>query len=100
MEGLCDIEIDFDDITVTTKLTKSQLMDLDFVQFGEEKFEVYGLIDYLSDLGTNEDIASLKEKAKASDEKEVFISFSMPENVTGEGVLKFLRKLQKFSFYY
>ncbi len=60
---------------------------------------MYGLIDYLNDYGTNEEITGLKEKAKASDENEKIISFNLPEN-DWKGCIEVLRKLQKFVFYY
>ena len=98
--GLCDIEIDFDCITVTTKLSKEQIAEFDWNTLGDVRFEVYGVEDYLSDYGNEQVAGQIKNNILSSDEKEFFISFSLPSGTNGEEIMRFLRTLQKNHFYY
>lgn len=72
--GLCDIEIDFDCISVTAKLSKESIQ--------------------LFNRSLLRDITSL------SAEKEFFVSLSFPVITSGDEVLKTLEFLQKNGFYY
>lgn len=98
--GLCDIEIDFDAITFTTKLKKGQIADFDWRKLGGVPFEVYGVEDYLSDYGSSQNSAQIKDGVSGSKETEFFVSFSFPIETDGEQAFRFLRTLQKYGFYY
>jgi len=99
--GLCDIEIDFDGITVTTKLSKDQITAFDWNTFGADAhFEVYGAEDYLRDYGNERSIDEINGNVLSSVEKEFFVSFSLPMSTNGEEIMRFLRTLQKNHFYY
>ena len=98
--GLCDIEIDFDGISVTTKLSKDQIVPFDWSSFGTVSFEVYGVENYLNDYGNNLNIHALKDNVLSSPEKEFFISFSFPISTSGKEVLSFFKFLQRNHFYY
>lgn len=98
--GLSDIEIDFDGITVTTKLSKDQITAFDWNTLGDACFEVYGVEDYLSDYGNEQVAGQIEDNLLSSDEKEFFVSFSLPSAIGGEEIMRFLRTLQKNHFYY
>lgn len=100
VRGLCDIEIDFDGISITSKLSKKQLVNFDWNTFGTVGFEVYGVNDYLKDYGDNRSSAEIRKAVQDSEEKEFFISFYAPLSESGEEVMKFLRRLHKIGFYY
>lgn len=98
--GLCDIEIDFDGITVTTKLSKDQIAAFDWNTLGDVRFEVYGAEDYLSDYGNERVSDEIKSAVLSGAEQEFFVSFSIPMSTGGEELMRFLRTLQKNHFYY
>ena len=98
--GLCDMEIDFDGITVTTKLSKDQMTDFDWNTLEDAHFEVYGVEDYLSDYGNHLNIHAIKDFVLSSPEREFFVSFSLPSDTGGEEIMSLLRMLQKNHFYY
>lgn len=100
VKGLCDIEIDFDGISITSKLSKEQIVSFDWNILGKMKFEVYGVDDYLRDYGENSSAGEIGKTVQNSQEKEFFISFYFPVSESGEDILKLLRKLQKNRFYY
>lgn len=94
--GLCDIEIDFDGITVTTKLSKDQIKAFDWNTLGDARFAE----DYLIDYGNEQVAGQIKNNLLSSDEKEFFVSFSLPSGTDGEEIMRFLRTLQKNNYYY
>ena len=98
--GLCDIEIDIDDITVTTKFSREQITVFDWNKLGDIHFEVYGVKDYLSDYGNELEAGQIRNNIQSSTEKEFFISFSFPMTTNGDTIMKFMRTLQKNHFYY
>lgn len=98
--GLCDIEIDFDGITVTTKLSKEQITGFDWSTLGGVRFEVYGVEDYLRDFGNERIADEINDNVLSSVEKEFFVSFPLPMSTNGEEIMRFLRMLQKKNFYY
>ncbi|MEL3911792.1 hypothetical protein [Treponema pedis] len=98
--GLCDIEIDFDGITVTTKLSKNRIESFNWNNLQDVCFEVYGAEDYLTDYGNNRTIDDIKGKVLSSIEKEFFISFSLSVDSITEKVINLLNTLQQKYFYY
>ena len=98
--GLCDIEIDFDGITVTAKLSKAQVEAMDWARFEGAHFEVYGVEDYLLDMGTEQDMEALVRQARDCSEKEVFVSFSFPLTAAINDMIHFLEFIYSNRFYY
>lgn len=49
VKGFCDIEIQFDKISVSTKLNRTAALAYSFDKFAEQEFEAYGVEDYLAD---------------------------------------------------
>ncbi len=100
VKGLCDIEIDFDRISITSKLSKEQAVSFDWKVLGNIEFEAYGVDDYLQDYGDNQSAGEISKTVQASVEKEFFISLYFPFSERAESVVKLIRKLQKNGFYY
>ena len=100
VKGLCDIEIDFDGVSTTSKLSKERTASFDWNILGKVKFEVYRVDDYLRDYGNDQSAGEIGKAVQNSPEKEFFISFYIPFSESGANVLKFLRKLQNNGFYY
>lgn len=49
VKGFCDIEIQFDKISVSTKLKRNVALAYSFEKFAGYEFEAYGVEDYLED---------------------------------------------------
>lgn len=98
--GLCDIEIDFDGISVTAKLSKESIRRFDWGLLGAIPFEVYGAEQYLTDYGSNQNPDEIGNRTQLSAEREFFVSLSLPVTISGDDVLKILEVLQKNGFYY
>ena len=98
--NICDIEIDFDNICITSKLSKEQIQSFDLDKLKDYAFEVYGVKNYLKDYGSNLDINCIKQETSPSKETEFFVSFHFPFETSGEDILKFVRILRKWMFYY
>ncbi|MBR5705255.1 MAG: hypothetical protein IKX21_04725 [Deltaproteobacteria bacterium] len=98
--GLCDIEVDIDAVTFTSKLSKKQIVAFDWHNLDGTHFEVYGVEDYLHDYGTDQDVWQISRSVLNSEETEFFISFSFPICVDSEHALALIRLLQSNHFYY
>lgn len=98
--GLCDIEIDFDGISTTTKLSRDWIVSFDWSAFKTVHFEVYGVENFLNDYGNDRDSSAIKGRALLSDENEFFVSFFLHNDTDGEELLKFLKFLRRNHFYY
>lgn len=100
VKGLCDIEIDFDSIRITTKLKKEQLLALDWSKLGGTQFEVYGVEDYLCDYGNNQELLQMNLRIVSSRETEFFVSFLLPPDYSADEAIVFLKQLHNMGFYY
>lgn len=98
--GLCDIELDYDSVTVTTKCTKNQTLEFEHTKLYGYHFEVYGVNDYLRDYGDESNTADFKELIKNSPENEFFYSFILSPNISASGVIDLLKTIQCCKFYY
>ena len=98
--GLCDIEIDFDGVTVTSKLSREQLTETNWSVFADVPFEVYGVKEYLWDFGTHRDIEEMQRRALSSPESEFFISFSLPPQAQADQVIWCAESICQNRFYY
>lgn len=54
----------------------------------------------MSDYGNEQVAGQIEDNLLSSDEKEFFVSFSLPSAIGGEEIMRFLRTLQKNHFYY
>lgn len=101
VKGLCDIEIQPDHISVSTKLKRSAALSDSFEMFVEYDFEAYGVEDYLTDFyHTGQTIEELKENILACKEREIGFSFVFPFDADNERMFEFVKLLRREGFYY
>ena len=101
VEGLCDIEIGGDCLNISSKTSIKNAFHLDYEKFLGYSFDVYGVVDYLSDYyKSGEDIAKLYMNLKASKENEIGFAFNFFKNVTTDEILEVMVLLKNNSFYY
>ncbi len=101
VKGYCDVEVDFDEIIVYTKLSRKTAMQYSFEKFKDYPFEAYGTDDYYTNLHPYE--ATIDEFHKAlrnCDEKEIEFRFRFDYSVTGEQMYEFIKLLRREQFYY
>lgn len=107
-KGLCDIEIDIEGTSISTKLSKEKALKLDYEKLGElpgvVRFEVYGVEDYLQDYYVSgeedSDYGEASKKMAESAEAEFFFSFYFEENIGCEVVSKVVGELKDMGAYY
>lgn len=101
VKGLCDIEIQFDRISVSTKLKRDTALAYSFDKLVEYEFEAYGVADYLGDYyHPGRTIQELKDSIKAGDEAEIGFSFTFPLDVDEKQIFEFAKLLKREGFYY
>ena len=71
VKGFCDIEIQFDEISISTKLKRSTALIYSFEKFTGYEFEVYGVEDYLADFyHAGRTVHEMKDNIRVCDEKD------------------------------
>ena len=101
VNGFCDIEIQFDKITVSTKLKRDVALAYSFEKFSEYGFEAYGVEDYLTDFyHDGQMIQEMKENICVCDEAEIGFSFIFSFDVDGKQIFEFVKLLRREGFYY
>ena len=101
LKGVCDIEIELNQISVTTKLTRDNAISYDFIKFQSYNFEAYGVENYLDDFYLDGDtLSSMKDRIKSSNEQNVFFSFYFPFEVESSVVREFVELISKEGFFY
>lgn len=101
VKGLCDVEISFTGITLTTKMRRTQALEYSFEKFVNYDFEAYGVVDYLNDYRSKgESIEEFKKNLKGTKEREIFITFTIPEDMIDEKLYNFAKLLKREGFYY
>lgn len=100
VRGLCDIEIQFDGITVTAKMKRTAALAYPFDKLMAYEFEAYGVEDYLSDYyHPGQTVQDLKDNIRASSEKEIGFSFAFPFETESKQVLEFAKLLRQEGVY-
>lgn len=101
VKGYCDIEIGFEQITVSAKLKRDEALSYSFDDVKDTPFEAYGVEDYLADYYNSDmTIEQLQENIKNSDEKEIGFSFVFDYNVDKDTLFDFAELLRREGFYY
>lgn len=101
VKGYCDIEIGFEQITVSAKLKRGEALSYSFDDVRDIPFEAYGVEDYLADYYNSDmTIEQLHENIKNSDEKEIGFSFVFDYNVDKDTLFDFAELLRREGFYY
>lgn len=101
VKGYCDIEINLNQITVSTKLKQADALAFDYSKLKEYKFNSYGVEDYLDvfysdELTTND----LLNKVKKSDETEIRYCFHFDFDIDKNNIFEFAKFLRRNNFYY
>ncbi|MBQ9152098.1 MAG: hypothetical protein IJX72_07590 [Clostridia bacterium] len=101
VKGLCDVEIGFKEITVTTKLRRKQTLDYSFDKLTDYSFEAYGVEDYLNDFYVQgKSIQEMKESIEKSHETDIGFSFTFPFDTEGKDIFEFVKFIRREGFYY
>lgn len=98
VQGLCDVELEPDGVSVTTKCARQSVLSYCGTVLHETPFDAYGIEDFLSDYGN--DLRSLKSFLTQSTESECFLTFSFSAAVSVDELLRFVICLQAEQFYY
>lgn len=97
--GLCDIEIGFDGISVSSKLTREAALRYDYSKLTDYTFEAFGVVDYLNDFYLPGDSLELFfSRIQGSHESEIGFSFHFP--LDSKTLSDFPALLQREGFYY
>lgn len=101
VKGYCDIEIQFDRISVSAKLKRDTALAYSFEDFSGYEFEAYGVEDYLADYHhPGQTLEEMKERIGACDETEIGFSFTFPFDIEGKRIFEFAKLLRRERFYY
>lgn len=98
---LCDIEINLNQVQVTTKLKRSDVLKLNFSKIARYSYEIYGVNDYLSTYGTHESTPQeIITKIMATNETDIAFSFTFIKEIEPSEIKKFTHFLELNGFYY
>lgn len=101
LKNLCDIEIEFDFISVSAKLKRETALSYDYGKLEKYKFEVYGTESYLDDFYTEgQSFEELVSNIMKSSEKEIGFSFKFSDNADIDGLYQLVVFLRSEGFYY
>lgn len=101
VKGLCDIEIQFDKISISAKLKRSAALTYSFEKFSGYEFEAYGVEDYLADFyHAGLTMQEMKDNIRFCNEKEIGFSFIFPFEVDCKQIFEFVNLLRREGFYY
>lgn len=101
VNGLCDIEIQFDKVSVSTKLKRSKALGYSFEKFVQYEFEAYGVEDYLANFyHEGQTVNEMKENIRTSDETDIGFSFVFPFDIDEKQIFEFAKLLRREGFFY
>lgn len=101
VQRLCDVEINLENITVSTKLTKQNAVEYNYGKLEGYSFEAYGVEDYLQDFYEPGMLTEeLQVAIKKSEEKEIGFSFKFNFDITGNEMYEFVKMLRREGFFY
>lgn len=101
VKGLCDIEIDLDKVSVSTKLRREVALNYSYEKLSAYEFEAYGVDAYLDDFYVRgNSYSELVENIASSKEKDIGFSFLFAGDVDTEVIYKLVKFLRKEGFFY
>ncbi len=99
--GLCDIEIDLEKISVSTKLSREAALSYEYEKLSAYEFEVYGVDAYLDDFYVaGNTYAELVRNIENSEEREIGFSFIFSKDADTEEINKVVRLLKREGYFY
>ena len=100
LAGLCDIEVGFNRISVSTKLPTDCIESIRPEDFTPLDFEVYDVENFLEDIYTSrQPFIQLKASVKRHPTHEVGFTFYYPPQTTTTPILELIDLLDKNGFY-
>lgn len=102
VKGLCDIEINLDSVSLTTKRRRTETLDYAFDKFSGVPFEVFSIEDYLDEdyYAPGTDIGVFRDRIRKSQENDLGFSFLFDFDVGGDRMYEFVKLLRREGFYY
>lgn len=101
VKGLCDVEIYFDKISVSAKLTRARALEYSYEKIFSYNVEVFGVEDYLLDFyksGMFEE--NLKANIAHSDEEEIGFAFEFSFDAEVGEIAELVGLIKQEGFYY
>lgn len=100
LKGLCDVEMDFDRISVTARCNKASALAFPFEDFLDLALEVFGVEDFLTDVcHGNTSPARCREGIRQSRESAFFFSFSFAPETEPKTLSDLLLRLQRLALF-
>lgn len=97
VKGLCDIEMQFNSISVSAKMKKEAALAFDYEILAGYVFEVFGVEDYLCDFYLpGQSMKEMKVHIAASNETDIGFAFTVAENE----LMNLVDFLRQQGFYY
>lgn len=101
VDSVCDIEINMNSVTVSTKLIKSDALSFDYELIRNYNYEIYGVNEYLEDYkNLDDDIMDVLENINKSNEREIGYSFKFDFDIPPSDVYEFVKFIKNNKFYY
>lgn len=101
VKDLCDIEIIGNRINISSKTSLENALHFDYGKISEFYYEVYGVVDYLSDYyKSGEELKVLYGNLANSEEDEIGFAFSIAADVAHDKILNVISVLKSGGFYY
>lgn len=101
VEGLCDIEIDFDGVSVSTRRSRPDALEYPFERLEGRTFQAYGVENYLDTYYRDGmSFEDMRRNIARSGEQEIEFAFSFPFAADGNEMLAFVQLLQHEGFYF
>lgn len=95
------MEIEFDKISVSTKLKRDVALAYSFETLSGCEFEAYGVEDYLTDFyHAGQTVQDMRNSICACSETEIGFSFIFPFDMDGRQLFEFVELLRREGFYY
>lgn len=101
VKGFCDVEINLDCVSVTTKLRRDSALTYPYEKLAAYEWEAYGVNDYTSDFYLpGMAAADLKENIRQSREQEISFTFRFDFGTDANEIYEFIKLLRREGFYY
>ncbi|RKJ40102.1 hypothetical protein D7X94_09555 [Acutalibacter sp. 1XD8-33] len=101
VQGVCDIEINLDSVSLTTKRGRLETLDYSLDKFAGIPFEVFSIEQYLDPdyYAPGMDMEAFRENIRKSQEKELGFSFQFECDVDSGRMREFVQLLRREGFY-